>query len=143
MPKKNAMRGIFFLLLTGIRWENLPCEIGRCGMTCWRRLKAWQELDVWDSLHQLLLAALRKAGKLDLSIAIVNSTTSRAVGGGEDAGPNPTDRRKPGTKQHLMVNCNGVPSEMLSFPDEGHWVLKALNSRYWHEAVFGWMTKYL
>jgi dipeptidyl aminopeptidase/acylaminoacyl peptidase len=38
---------------------------------------------------------------------------------------------------------NGVPSEMLSFPDEGHWVLKALNSRYWHEAVFGWMKKYL
>jgi Tol biopolymer transport system component len=36
-----------------------------------------------------------------------------------------------------------VPSEALVFPDEGHWVLKALNSRTWHEAVFGWMKKYL
>ena len=38
---------------------------------------------------------------------------------------------------------NGVPSEALVFPDEGHWVLKALNSKLWHESVFGWMKKYL
>ena len=35
------------------------------------------------------------------------------------------------------------PARALVFPDEGHWVLKALNSRAWHEAVFGWMKKYL
>jgi|HubBroStandDraft_5_1064220.scaffolds.fasta_scaffold319351_1 transposase len=109
---KTAMRGIFFVLLTGIRWEYLPREIGCCGMTCWRRLKAWQELEIWDQLHRLLLAALRKAGKLDLSLAVVDSTSSRAVGGGESTGPNPTDRRKPGTKQHLLVDRNGVPLEI-------------------------------
>jgi dipeptidyl aminopeptidase/acylaminoacyl peptidase len=38
---------------------------------------------------------------------------------------------------------NGVPAEGLVFPDEGHWVLKALNSKRWHEAVFGWMNRYL
>ena len=42
-----------------------------------------------------------------------------------------------------VLRLNGVPSEMLVFPDEGHWVLKAVNSRYWHEAVFGWIRKYL
>ncbi|HEV8269366.1 MAG TPA: prolyl oligopeptidase family serine peptidase [Thermoanaerobaculia bacterium] len=36
-----------------------------------------------------------------------------------------------------------MPSEALVFPDEGHWVLKAKNSQRWHEAVFGWMKKYL
>ena len=112
VPNKVAMRGIFFVLVTGIRWEYLPREIGCCGMTCWRRLKAWQELEVWETLHQLLLEALRKAGKLDLSLAIVDSTTSRAVGGGDETGPNPTDRRKPGTKQHIMVDRNGVPLEI-------------------------------
>jgi len=74
-------------------------------MTCWRRLKAWQELEIWEQFHRLLLAALRKAGKLDLSLAIVDSTTSRAVGGGDDTGPNPTDRRKPGTKQVHPANA--------------------------------------
>jgi dipeptidyl aminopeptidase/acylaminoacyl peptidase len=38
---------------------------------------------------------------------------------------------------------NGVPAEGLVFPDEGHWVLKALNSKRWHEAVFGWLNRYL
>ena len=38
---------------------------------------------------------------------------------------------------------NGVPSQGLVFPDEGHWVLKPLNSKLWHETVFGWIAKYL
>lgn len=38
---------------------------------------------------------------------------------------------------------NGVPSEGLVFPDEGHFVLKALNSKRWHETVFGWIQRYL
>jgi dipeptidyl aminopeptidase/acylaminoacyl peptidase len=48
-----------------------------------------------------------------------------------------------GMQMFTVLRRNGVPSEMIIYPDEGHWVLKALNSRYWHEAVFGWMRKYL
>jgi dipeptidyl aminopeptidase/acylaminoacyl peptidase len=48
-----------------------------------------------------------------------------------------------GLQMFTVLRRNGVPSEALVFPDEGHWVLKALNSRVWHEAVFGWMKKYL
>jgi dipeptidyl aminopeptidase/acylaminoacyl peptidase len=48
-----------------------------------------------------------------------------------------------GIQLFTILRRNGVPSEMLVFPDEGHWVLKALNSRYWHESVFAWMKKYL
>ena len=36
----------------------------------------------------------------------------------------------------------GVPSRMINFPDEGHWVLKPQNSRFWHREVFGWLEKY-
>ena len=48
-----------------------------------------------------------------------------------------------GLQMFTTLRRNGVPSEALVFPDEGHWVLKAANSRYWHEAVFGWLKKYL
>jgi dipeptidyl aminopeptidase/acylaminoacyl peptidase len=48
-----------------------------------------------------------------------------------------------GLQMFTVLRRNGVPSEALVFPDEGHWVLKALNSRVWHEAVFGWMKKFL
>jgi dipeptidyl aminopeptidase/acylaminoacyl peptidase len=48
-----------------------------------------------------------------------------------------------GLQMFTALRGNGVPSEALVFPDEGHWVLKPLNSKRWHEAVFGWMKKYL
>ncbi len=37
----------------------------------------------------------------------------------------------------------GVPSKMINFPDEGHWVLKPANSLYWHEQVFAWLQHYV
>jgi dipeptidyl aminopeptidase/acylaminoacyl peptidase len=48
-----------------------------------------------------------------------------------------------GLQMFTVLRRNGVPTEALVFPDEGHWVLKALNSRAWHEAVFRWLNKYL
>ena len=48
-----------------------------------------------------------------------------------------------GLQMFTMLRRNNVPSEVLTFPDEGHWVLKALNSQRWHDTVFAWMKKYL
>ncbi|HEX9369026.1 MAG TPA: S9 family peptidase, partial [Vicinamibacterales bacterium] len=48
-----------------------------------------------------------------------------------------------GIQLFTALRLRGVPSEALVFEDEGHWVLKALNSKLWHETVFGWMSKYL
>ena len=48
-----------------------------------------------------------------------------------------------GLQLFTALRRNGVPSEGLVFENEGHWVLNALDSRRWHETVFGWMHKYL
>ncbi len=59
---------------------------------------------------------------------------------------NELDYRVPvdqGLQMFTALRRNGVAAEALVFPDEGHWVLKALNSKAWHEAVFGWMKKHL
>jgi dipeptidyl aminopeptidase/acylaminoacyl peptidase len=37
----------------------------------------------------------------------------------------------------------GVPSKMLYFPDEGHWVLKPQNSQLWYQTVNGWVDQWL
>ena len=37
----------------------------------------------------------------------------------------------------------GVPSKLLYFPDENHWVLKPHNSILWHETVIGWLDRWL
>jgi hypothetical protein len=36
----------------------------------------------------------------------------------------------------------GVPSKMLYFPDEGHWVLKPQNSQLWYETVNDWCDRW-
>jgi len=48
-----------------------------------------------------------------------------------------------GLQLFTALRRQGVPAEALVFPDEGHWVLKALNSKRWHEAVFDWIKRYL
>jgi dipeptidyl aminopeptidase/acylaminoacyl peptidase len=37
----------------------------------------------------------------------------------------------------------GVPSKMLYFPDEGHWILKPANSQLWYKTFLEWLGKYL
>jgi transposase len=81
---REVLTGIVFVLKTGIPWEDLPQEMGcGCGMTCWRRMVAWQEAGVWDELHELLLAKLRGADRIDWSRAIVDSASLKAVLGGQ------------------------------------------------------------
>ncbi len=36
-----------------------------------------------------------------------------------------------------------VPSRLIDFPDEGHWIAKPQNQRLWWNEVLGWFTKYL
>ena len=36
----------------------------------------------------------------------------------------------------------GVPSRLVIFPDENHWVLNHQNSLKWHYEVFRWLGKY-
>ena len=48
-----------------------------------------------------------------------------------------------GMQLFTALRRKGVPSEMLVFADEGHWVLKAQNSKAWHDAVFRWLRTHL
>jgi dipeptidyl aminopeptidase/acylaminoacyl peptidase len=48
-----------------------------------------------------------------------------------------------GQELFTALQRQGVPSRFVNFPDEGHWVLKPANSRYWHEEVFGWLKRYV
>jgi transposase len=110
IDRRKVLTGIIFVLKTGIRWEDLPQEMGcGCGMTCWNYLYAWQCAGVWEKLHHILLEELEAADKIDWSRAAIDSIKARALGGGEATGPNPTDRSKPGTKHHVLTDAQGIP----------------------------------
>ena len=82
-------------------------------MTCWRRLRDWQDAGVWDRLHRELLDRLGEADQIDWSRASLDSASMAAKKGGELTGPNPTDRGKPGSKRHLVVDRTGIPLAAL------------------------------
>src|SRR5216684_992993 len=48
-----------------------------------------------------------------------------------------------GLQFFTALQRQGVPSKLLLFPDEGHWVLKPLNSELWYKTVLGWLANYL
>jgi dipeptidyl aminopeptidase/acylaminoacyl peptidase len=36
-----------------------------------------------------------------------------------------------------------IPSKLLVFPEESHWINKPQNSIQWHRNVFAWLDKWL
>jgi dipeptidyl aminopeptidase/acylaminoacyl peptidase len=48
-----------------------------------------------------------------------------------------------GLQVFTLLQRKGIPSKLLMFPDEGHWVLKPLNSELWHKTIFDWLAEYL
>ena len=83
LDDRATLTGILFVLKTGIPWEDLPQEMGcGSGMTCWRRLRAWQKAGVWDKLHRVLLDKLRAADQIQWDRAVVDSAMARALLGG-------------------------------------------------------------
>jgi transposase len=86
-----ALQGILFVLHTGIGWEHLPQELGfGCGMTAWRRLRAWQQAGVWERLHELLLAELHAADQLEWERAVADSSHLQAKKGARRRVPAPS-----------------------------------------------------
>jgi dipeptidyl aminopeptidase/acylaminoacyl peptidase len=47
-----------------------------------------------------------------------------------------------GIAAFTALQRRGVPSELLVFPDENHWVRKPQNSLQWHRAVEAWITRW-
>jgi transposase len=94
---RACLTGIVFVLRSGIPWQMLPQEL-ECGsgMTCWRRLREWQLAGVWDLIHFALLdgslAATRLIGRGRSWTAVPSARWT----GGNQTGPNPTDRPSAG-----------------------------------------------
>jgi dipeptidyl aminopeptidase/acylaminoacyl peptidase len=47
-----------------------------------------------------------------------------------------------GFQLFTTLQMEGVPSKMLYFPDEGHWVLKPQNSQLWYKTVNDWVDQW-
>lgn len=48
-----------------------------------------------------------------------------------------------GLEFYSTLRLKGVPTRLVYFPDENHWISKPQNSRLWHREFFAWIEKYI
>ena len=66
LDDRAVLTGILVVLARGIGFERLPKELGfGSGMTCWRRLRDWQQAGVWPLMAQLLAEQLPDGRYID------------------------------------------------------------------------------
>jgi transposase len=112
LPAPEIVGTLQFFLREGVQWRELQADSGRAsGSTLRRRLREWRDVALLPRVHAVLLRMARSgpeaaAQALDI---VVDSCSVRAKHGGELTGPNPTDRGKRGTKDHIVVSTEGWP----------------------------------
>lgn len=85
----------------------------------------------WDTELYEKWNPMRSADKFKTPTLVVTSERDYRVPFGQ------------GLQLFTALQVRGVPSKLLTFPDEGHWVLKPGNSRVWHATVMDWLATYL
>ena len=90
VPDRACLTGIVYVLRTGVPWRFVPKELG-CGsaVTCWRRMRDWEEAGIWRRVHEKLRHALAGSGKADPRFGIIDSQSVRAVFGGRTPAQTP------------------------------------------------------
>ena len=85
----------------------------------------------WDSPLYEKWNPMRAAANLKTPTLVITSERDYRVPFGQ------------GLQFFTALQVQGVPSKLLTFPDEGHWVLKPGNSCLWHNTVMDWLHRYL
>ena len=79
--QRLVLEGILWVLRSGARWRDLPAEYPSAS-TCWRRLRAWEERDVWLRIWRALLGQLDAQGKLNWEEVFLDGSFAPAKKGG-------------------------------------------------------------
>jgi transposase len=77
---RRVLEGILWVLRTGARWRDLPKEYPSAS-TCWRRLRQWEEQDVWLKIWRQFLSELDQQGRLDWSESFLDGSFAPAKKG--------------------------------------------------------------
>lgn len=106
-------------LVHGSGYERIATP-GCSDRTIRRRLRAWADAGLAETLHTLVLAQYDQLLGLDLSAVVVDGCLTKAPGGGDKAGKSPVDRGKQGLKRSTVTDAAGVPLHLVSAPANLH-----------------------
>jgi dipeptidyl aminopeptidase/acylaminoacyl peptidase len=106
-------------------YDNYTMYGGDYGAEKNRFFEAWERPEEWS--------------KYSPSTSAANFKTPTLVIHGQ------LDQRVPvnnGMELFHILHNRGVPSRLVYYPDENHWILKRQNSLFWYEEVKNWLARY-
>ena len=112
---RKTMSGIMYVMRTGCQWNALPKEYGAGktpplrGWLVHRYFQKWTRAGVFKRMWQAGLVEYDQTKGIVWTWQAVDGTMIKAPLGGQETGPNPTDRAKSGTKRSVLVDAKGVP----------------------------------
>ena len=109
VPDRQCADAIFYVLRTGCQWGALDAT-GWCPhSTAHDRFQAWVEAGVFVKLWKAGVEKFAALKGIDWGWLSMDGAMTKAPFGGEETGPNPTDRAKSGVKRSLLTEGHGVP----------------------------------
>lgn len=112
---RKILNGIIYRFRTGCQWNHLPEKYGD-DSTIHRTFQRWVEINLFELLWTLLVAECDELALVDWQWQAADGWLGKARSGGDEIGPNPTDRAKNGTKKSLLTDAAGGPLSIVIAP---------------------------
>jgi transposase len=81
-----CLEAILYVLFSGLPWASVSDRFAVSGVTCWRRLREWQQAGVWEQLLAELVAELERVGALEEARFVVDASIAPAKKGARRRG---------------------------------------------------------
>jgi putative transposase len=109
---RNVMDAIIFRIRTGCQWNHIPRVYGD-DSTIHRTFQHWVDIDLFPRLWALLVEECDEFGLVDWEWQAADGMLGKARLGGDEVGPNPTDRAKNGSKKSILTDRHGGPLSIV------------------------------
>jgi transposase len=109
VPDRACADAIFYVLRTGCQWQALDQTDLCAHSTAHDRFQAWVRAGVFLQLWHAGVAQFDELRGIDWAWLSMDGAMTKAPLGGEQTGPNPTDRGKGGGKRSVLTEGQGVP----------------------------------
>jgi putative transposase len=110
-PRADARRildALIFRFRTGCQWNHIPRVYGD-DATIHRTFQRWRRLGLFERMWATLVEECEELGQVAWEWQAVDTALGKARSGGDQIGPNPTDRAKNGSKRSILTDGGGGP----------------------------------
>jgi len=112
---RGILDGIIFRFRTGCQWNHIPKVYGN-DSTIHRTFQRWVEINLFEMIWSLLAVECDELALVSWEWQAADGWLGKARSGGDEIGPNPTDRAKNGTKKSVLTDAAGGPLSVVIAP---------------------------